>query len=73
MLYYGTFKNRTNTKDIAVYIQTAGSSEQTVHMGDSNVDDIQFMMDDPVVISSELDNTFDVLIVHECTINLLVR
>lgn len=31
------------------------------------------MMQDPVVISSELDNTFDVLIVHECTINLLVR
>ena len=73
MLYYGTFKNRTNTKDIAVYIQTEGSSAQTVHMGDANVDDIQFMMQDPVVISSELDNTFDVLIVHECTINLLVR
>lgn len=73
MLYYGTFKNHDNTKDVAVYIQTGGDSSETVHMGDSAADDIQFLMRGPVKVEFEPDNTFDVLIPHTCTINLLVR
>ena len=70
-VYYGTFKNRTDTKDIAVYIK-AGSGDEVIPIGGGGDNPIQFLKE-PVNISYEMEDTFEVITMKTCEIGLLVK
>lgn len=70
MLYSGKFKT-ISEEDVTVYILTENDSSTTTSMNNPN-DDIKFASD-PCTVEYSLSQTFDVLVMKSCTINLLVK
>ncbi len=69
MYIHGHFYNERNDR-IEVHILTHGDRGQEVEIGDGG--DINWT-DDPVDITSEVSDTFDVLLRHQASVRLLVR
>ena len=70
MLYIGSFKTFSD-EDVTIYILTDNDSSTTTSMNDAN-DDIKFT-GDPCTVEYSIGQTFDVLVMKSCTINLLVK
>ena len=70
-LYQGQYAD-VNGNTVTVKILTKGSSDEQISIGNDG-DDILFAESDVVAISSEVNDTFDHLIVSSCTINLQCR
>lgn len=70
MLYSGSFKTFSD-EDVTIYILTDNDSSTTTSMNNAN-DDIKFA-GDPCTVEYSLGQTFDVLVMKSCTINLLVK
>lgn len=69
MYIHGHFYNEQNDR-IEVYILTHGDREKELEIGEGGEID---WTDDPVDITSEVSDTFDVLLRHQASVRLLVR
>ena len=70
MYIHGSFLNR-NGETVTVHIVTNSSQSPSLEIGNES-DGILFT-DDPVEITSEMNDTFDHLLCHSATINLQVK
>lgn len=68
MYIYGEFVNQLG-ETVSVHILTQGDRTQTMEIGDESAD--IYFGDDPVEITSEVNDTFDVLLRQSATITLL--
>ena len=71
MYIYGSCYNLHNEK-ISVYILTGGDRSTTIEIGDEDRDELYFT-DDPVEITSEVNDTFDHLLLNQADVRLLCR
>lgn len=70
MLLYGTFYNK-NDEEIKVYILTRGDQSTTVEIGTEDGD--YFFNDDAVETESQVNDTFDHLLLTQARVRLLCR
>lgn len=70
MLYRGQFRN-IEDEMITVYIQTDRNSDTVVEIGEEDGD--IFFDKDPINIEMDVDNTFDVMFIKSCEINLITK
>ena len=70
MLYRGEFKNISDDM-ITVYIQTDRNSDEIVEIGEEGGD--LFFDKDPINIEMDVTNTFDIMFIKSCEINLITK
>lgn len=70
MLFYGDFYNNQEDK-ITVIIITNGDDSQSVEIG--NEEDGIFFTDDPVDITSQVNDTFDHILCYQASVRLLCK
>ena len=70
MFFYGDFYNNQEDK-ITVIIVTNGDNSQSVEIG--NEENGIFFTDDPVEITSQVNDTFDHILCYQASVRLLCR